>query len=277
MREVDLNFDSEIESAKRIRKHILDLAYHCEGPAHLGGALSMVEMLVVLFTKVLNFDANNPFDDKRDRFILSKGHGVLALYATLHEFGFFPKEVLNTFKVDGSDFPAHPVMNLKYGIESSNGSLGHGLSMAVGSALALRIRKSNSKVYVILGDGECNEGSVWEAAMSAVHLNLNNLVAVIDLNGFQSDGPTGEVLSNFEIGELWHALGWNVIRVNGHEIHSLFEAYRDALISDLPTVLIAKTVKGKGVDFMENNNTWHHNRLTEAKYLDALNSIESAN
>ncbi len=218
----------------------------------------------------MNFDADNPHWDERDRFILSKGHGVLGLYTALVEARVISEEVFRQFKKDDSPLISHPVMNLDLGIESSNGSLGHGLSLAVGMGIAARKKNANHRIYVLIGDGECNEGSVWEAAMCAAQYKLGNIVAIVDNNGFQSDGSTEDIISSLTLAAKWRSFGWNVCEVNGHDVKDLVIALQTHLVSDQPNCLIAKTIKGKGVEFMENNNEWHHNRLTQAMFDRAV-------
>lgn len=253
---------------KDIRLDVLDMAYRCDGPAHLGGALSIVEILAVLYGSVMNHQPDNPRWEDRDRFILSKGHGVLSFYSALYRIGYFDYEKILTFKENGTDLIAHPVMNLDLGIESSNGSLGHGLSMCVGIAWALRHKNSKSKVFTIIGDGECDEGSIWEAVMSASRLKLGNIVAIVDCNGFQSDGPVQSDSSSEAMQEKWKACGWRTKIINGHSIDELLAAFESETSANrlMPTVIIARTNKGFGISFMANDNSWHHNRLTKSNY-----------
>lgn len=264
------------EMALRMRRHILDVSYACNGSAHIGGGLSMVDIMAVLYGSVLRYDSADPTWNDRDRFILSKGHGVLGFYPALFEAGLITEETLRTFKVDDSDLIAHPVMKLELGIESSNGSLGHGLSLGVGLAWAARRKRMVHRVYVLLGDGECNEGSIWEAAMSGAHFGLDNLTAIVDFNKLQSDGHSADVMNSDGLAAKWAAFGWNVIEVDGHDIGQLRAAFTDSPSIGKPTVVVAHTVKGKGISFMENNNEWHHNRLTKATYEKALADLEGA-
>ncbi len=262
-----MNMSELFELSRKTRLDIIDLAYRCEGPAHIGGALSIVEILSVLYGSIMRHNPKDPHWENRDRFILSKGHGVLAFYSVLHQCGYFSRDKLLTFKKDGSDLIAHPVMNLELGIESSNGSLGHGLSMAVGIAWALNQKGVNSQVFTLIGDGECDEGSIWEAAMSASRLHLNNLTAIIDCNGFQSDGPVQDDSLPKSLNDKWKAFGWDAEIVDGHNLEELLLALRhSSQRTSRPRVIIAKTRKGSGVSFMENDNSWHHNRLTKATY-----------
>ena len=261
------------EMALRMRKNILDVSLLCKRSVHMGGGLSLVEILATLYGAVLKYDIKNPYWDERDKFILSKGHGVLAFFSALYEVGFINRETFFSFQTNESDLIAHPVMNIPLGIESSNGSLGHGLSLGIGIAMASRRKNINSKTYVLLGDGECNEGSVWEAIMAAAHYKLNNLVAIVDFNGFQSDGESKTVIDSGNFLEKWQSFGWEAEEVDGHNVQELFNALTTKKTRDLPKAVIARTVKGKGVSFMENNNDWHHNRLTEASYNKAMEEL----
>jgi transketolase len=269
--------DIQVEMmAFRMRQRILDMSLRCEGPTHLGGGLSLVEIMAVLYGAVMNFQVNNPRWEDRDRFILSKGHGVLGLYTALAEIGFIDEEEFRSFKKDDSHLISHPVMNLDIGIESSNGSLGQGLSMSVGLAWAARRKSKLHSIFVVLGDGECNEGSVWEAAMSASQLKLGNIVAVVDNNGLQSDGSTEEIISSTHLADKWRSFGWKVHEVDGHSISALRSALSKRSETQ-PTCIVARTIKGKGIDFMENNNEWHHNRLTQVMYDRAVLSLAKGN
>lgn len=261
------------EMAKRMRRSILDVSYACNSSAHLGGGLSIVDIMATLYGAVLRYDRGNPAWEGRDRFILSKGHGALGYYSALLAAGIISEETFATFQTNDSDLIGHPVMNVPLGIESSNGSLGHGLSMGVGLALAARKRNMKHRVYVLLGDGECNEGSVWEAVMSAAQLKLGNLVAIVDNNRFQNEGPCEAIMDCGNLAAKWESFGWNVCRVDGHNISELYGALVERNVQDRPKALIAGTIKGKGVPFMENNNAWHHNRLTKAHYDQALREM----
>jgi transketolase len=259
--------------AREIRLQILKMGFQCKSPAHLGGGLSMVEIMTTLYANVLRYDSSDPFWDERDRFILSKGHGVLGFFPILSHFGFFDQSVLDSFKQNESHLVAHPVWNQELGIESSNGSLGHGLSMAAGIALAGKLKKQDFRTYVLLGDGECNEGSVWEAAMFCSQYRLDSLLAIVDWNGFQSDGKSSDVIDNSDLPDKWRSFGWAVLEIEGHDFLELENAFYKNTPKGKPTVILAKTTKGKGVSFMENNNQWHHNRLTEETYQLAVSEI----
>ncbi len=261
------------EMAKNMRKEILDVSYSCNLSAHIGGALSMVDIMATLYSTVLRYDTNKPSWEGRDRFILSKGHGALGYYSALLEAGIISEEIFSSFQTNESDLTAHPVMNIPLGIESSNGSLGHGLSMGVGLALAAKRKTKKHKIYVLLGNGECNEGAVWEAIMSAAHFKLDNLVAIVDNNGFQNDGNSETVMDCGDFGDKWKSFGWNVYSVDGHNISELYNSFVECNVENKPKVVIAHTIKGKGISFMENNNEWHHNRLTKAHYDQALQEM----
>ena len=262
------------QMSKKMRRKILDVTYSCNSSVHIGGALSMVDIMATLYSSVLRYDIKKPDWEDRDRFILSKGHGALGLYSALLEAGIISQDVYSTFQMNESDLTAHPVMNIPLGIESSNGSLGHGLSLGTGIALAAKKKNKNFKIYVFIGNGECNEGSVWEAIMSASSLKLDNLIAIVDDNGFQNEmEPSNSILDTNDFGDKWDSFGWNVNSVDGHNISELYNAFVENDVKNKPKVIIAHTIKGKGVPFMENNNEWHHNRLTEAKYKQALQEL----
>ena len=261
--------------AHSMRRRILDVSYSCNQSVHLGSGLSIVEIMATLYGAILNYDKNNPAWEDRDRFILSKGHGVLGYYSALLVSGIISEAIFASFQTNGSDLIAHPVMNIDLGIESSNGSLGQGLSMGVGLALAAKRKNIKHKIYVLLGDGECGEGSVWEAIMSASHYKLDNLIAIVDNNLYQSDGKRENIMDCGDFAEKWKRFGWNVCPVDGHNVSDLYHAFSENNIDNKPKVLIAHTIKGKGVSFMENNNDWHHNRLTKLNYEQALQELEN--
>lgn len=262
-------------AALAMRKNIVQMTYRSGSiGAHIGGSLSMVEIMAVLYLAVLRYDLSNTLNDKRDRFILSKGHGAMTLYAALHQVGVLSDEELEGFKSNDTILGAHPSMNREKLIEFSSGSLGQGLSLGVGVCLGLeRSKNYDSKVYVLLGDGECNEGSVWEAAMAASHYRLNHLVAIIDQNHLQYDGTTAEVMDMGSAESKWKSFGWDVITADGHSIEDLYDAFRTE--HERPLAIIANTIKGKGISFMENNALWHNNRLSEKQYEQALAELEA--
>ena len=259
-----------------MRRKILDISYQSAQAAHLGGGLSIVEILATLYGQILNFDKDNPYWPERDRFILSKGHGVLGYYSALLAAGFISEKKFSTYLTNESDLIAHPIMNLDLGIESSNGSLGQGLSMGIGIAFSAKKNKDlNYKSYVLLGDGECNEGSVWEAVMLAPQLKLDNLTAIVDYNKFQSDmTPSKEIINFGDLASKFESFGWDVYNVNGHSITELVNAFEAKHTVGKPKMIVANTIKGKGISFMENNNEWHHNILTKSKYELALTELE---
>jgi transketolase len=259
-----------LKAVRQMRIYALQMSL-AAGPvgAHLGGGLSMMEIISALYFGVLKYDVQNPEWDLRDRFILSKGHGALAYYAALSLAGFIEEKDLATFKSNETHLTGHPHMDLKRGIEFSSGSLGQGLSLGVGSALALRSRgNQTSRVIVLVGDGEINEGSVWEAAMSAPHFKLSNLILIVDNNGLQYDGTTQDVLDMGDLAAKFDSFGWTSVNVDGHDLTALLAALQTP--HDKPLALIAHTVKGKGVSFMENNRAWHHCRLTQAQFEEAM-------
>lgn len=271
-----MNIPELIQHTGNMRKNALKMSYECGGNAHIGGAFSIMEMLAVLYGYKMNTTLFSVSDYVvSDKFVLSKGHGVLALYAALAEFGIIEKSILSTFQKNGTDLIAHPVMDLSLGIESSSGSLGQGVSMAVGLALAAKRKKYSYQVYVICGNGECNEGLVWEAVMSAVGFGLDNFTLLIDDNGMQSDGLSTEVLNvSNQYLDMLKATGFQVFGVDGHDMNQLIYALDEPHVSHRPKAIVAKTIKGKGVSFMENNNAWHHNRLTRIQYDAAMDELE---
>lgn len=237
--------------------------------AHVGGSLSMIEIMAVLYGAVLNYRVDEPRWEERDRFILSKGHGVIAQYTAMKQAGIISEDELMTFKKNSTRLYAHPSMNMDIGIEFSSGSLGQGLSLGVGTALALRRKENNvSRVYILLGDGECDEGSVWEAAESASHYRLDNLMVIIDRNHLQYDGNTDAVMSKGNLVAKWSAFGFKAIEVDGHSVEQLTAAL--SVKAKTPIAIIADTVKGKGVSFMENEPLWHNGRLSDEQYKIAM-------
>lgn len=243
--------------------------------AHLGGSLSMVEIMAALYSKVLTFDPQDMMAEWRDRLILSKGHGVMAQYTALKQCGLLSEEQLLGYKTNGGMISAHPSVNLGLGIEYASGSLGMGLSLGVGAALALR-RKGNTgpRVFVVLGDGECDEGSVWEAACSATHYKLGNLVAIVDRNGLQYDGPTESVMTLEDFEARWKAFGWDTVSVDGHDVAALVSALSRR--TEKPLAVIARTVKGKGVSFMEHAVQWHNGVVTQKLFEQAMAELGGA-
>lgn len=263
--------------ACRMRANALRMALGA-GPlgAHVGPGLSIIEICAVLYGAVMRINPRDPYWEERDRFLLSKGHGSLGYYTALAEAGFFPVEDLKSFEVPESFLTGQPAMCLEKGIEISSGSLGLGLSVGVGIALAGRKARRGYTTYVLLGDGECNEGTVWEAAMAASHFQLANLVAVIDANGLQSDGPCRNIMDMGSHEAKWRSFGWEVVGVNGHDVAALYDAFTTPTgAPGRPRMFVASTVKGKGVSFLENNNEWHHNRITQAQYDEAIRELSA--
>ena len=259
--------------AKRLRRHIISMIGKA-GSGHPGGSLSAVEIVTALYFGCLRHNPEDPCWSDRDRFILSKGHAAPVLYAVLAECGYFPLEELSTLRQLDSRLQGHTDCRLTAGVEMSAGSLGQGVSFAIGVALAGRLNQQQYRVYVLLGDGECDEGQVWEAAMAAAHFKLDNLVAIVDNNGLQIDGWNRDVMNLAPFGEKWQAFGWQVIEVDGHELPSLIDAFgRAKLIKGQPTVIIAHTVKGKGVSFMENNPDFHGKAPTAVEVEIALKEL----
>ncbi|AGA70586.1 transketolase, beta subunit [Desulfitobacterium dichloroeliminans LMG P-21439] len=264
--------------AMRMRRTALELAYHARNNgAHIGGGLSTIEILATLYGGVMRHLSSNPNWDERDRFILSKGHGTLGYYTALCESGYFSREELFTFEENDGIFSGQPSMNMEKGIEISSGSLGMGLPIAVGMALAAKRKAQKHRVFVLLGDGECNEGSIWEAAMSAYHFHLDNLVAIIDYNGMQSDGFCDDLMKMSNMEAAWKGFGWNVQQGDGHNVEELYAQLSNIPLQGVPHVLLAKTVKGKGVSFIENNREWHHGRLTKQQLEMALAELTGEN
>ena len=263
------------QMAKRMRKTVLDMSLAAgAGSSHLGGGLSIIELMATLYGAVMRYDPNNPQWNERDRFILSKGHGCLGYYAALAEAGLIPVEDLSTFEKTGSYLVGHPVINRERGIEFSNGSLGMGLSLGIGVALAGRRRNSTYKVYVLMGDGECNEGSVWEAAMAAAQFKLDSVVGILDRNDFQQTGSNSEIMSVGDLSAKWASFGWDVTDVDGHNVGELYDAFRRKT-PDKPVAIVANTTKGKGFSFSENNNDWHHKILTRSQYDIAVEELNN--
>ncbi|HOZ45889.1 MAG TPA: transketolase [Candidatus Hydrogenedentes bacterium] len=269
--------DEEIRHLKRtaakIRRAIVDVT-GWSGGAHIGGALSQTDIMTLLYWKYLNIDPKRPDWDDRDRFVLSKGHGGVGYAVVLAERGYFDPELLKEFNHSGSSFGMHLDGNKVTGVDASTGSLGHGLPVAVGMALGARVRKKSWRTYCIVGDGECNEGSIWEAAMCAAHHKVNNLIAFVDRNRMMIDGPTEEVMGIEPIADKWTAFGWAVKTVDGHSFPELAAAIDFGLAYDKgPVAIIANTVKGKGVDFMENDPSWHYGGLDSGLIERAKQSI----
>jgi transketolase len=256
-----------------IRRQILEMISHV-GSGHPGGSLSCVEILITLYFHIMNINSDKPDWKDRDRFILSKGHAAPALYATLAERGFFSLEEQKSLRSLDSNFQGHPDRHRLPGIEVSTGSLGNGLSVGLGIALAGRINKQDYQTYVLLGDGECNEGLIWEAAMAASHYQVENLIAVIDRNGLQIDGPTERVMGLEPLAKKWESFGWNVLQVDGHDIEGLISAFELAKQHrHQPSVIIAHLIKGSGVSYMEWVADFHGKPLNHEQLNTALEEL----
>lgn len=259
--------------AREIRRSIIQTAWYAPvDGVHLGPALSMVEIATVLYGNEMRYDATNMASTQRDRLLLSKGHAALALYCALHRFGILSAEQLATFDHSGAHLPALTPMNPEMGIDFAGGSLGHGIGYASGIALVQRMRQQSWHNYIVLGDGECNEGSVWESAFFAAHQQLDNLTAIVDCNGYQSDWSCKDTLTmNFPA--LWQGCGWHVIECDGHDVSALSAAFAEQT-NGKPKAIIARTVKGKGISFMEHNNAFHRNKLSQAQFDTAMMELE---
>lgn len=271
------NYAELAEKACRIRIDALK-AIHAAKSGHPGGSLSSADILATLYFSELNIDPENPKKTDRDKFILSKGHAVPALYAALGERGFYEVSEMMTLRQVGSKFQGHPNMRKVSGVEMSTGSLGQGFSVAVGMAIAGKIDKNPGRVYVLTGDGELQEGIVWEAAMQAAHRKLDNLVAIVDLNGLQIDGKVSDVKCVCPIDEKFKSFGWNVINVDGHNFEELTTAFEEAKkCGGVPTAIVAHTHKGKGVSFMEDNASWHGKAPSDEELAAAMEELGGDN
>ena len=260
--------------AAKIRLGVIEGTYHAKS-GHPGGSLSIADTLAYLYWEEMNVDPANPEMEGRDKLVLSKGHCAPALYAALANRGYFPVEELQTLRHIGSRLQGHPNMNDTPGVEMSTGSLGQGVSAACGMALASKLKGDGSRVYTILGDGEIEEGQVWEAAMFAAHYELDNLCAIVDNNGLQIDGPVDEVMSPYPIPEKFAAFGWHVIEINAHDFGQIEAAFAEAkTVKGKPTAIIQKSIKGKGVSFMENQAGWHGKAPNDEQYAQAMEDLE---
>jgi transketolase len=261
------------EIARQVRLDIIHML-HRAGSGHLGGSLSAADILVALFFGEMRFKTDEPCWVDRDRFILSKGHGAPAYYAVLARLGYFPREELDTLRQFGSILQGHPDSGCTPGVEIPTGSLGQGLSIANGLALASRLNGRSSRVHVLLGDGEVQEGQVWEAAMSAAHYGLDNLTAVMDRNRLQIDGQTAEIMSIEPLAAKWQAFGWHTLEVDGHDLGALLDAFKTCRqVKGRPSMVIARTVKGKGVSIFENQKKYHGVVPNPEEYQQALQEL----
>jgi len=259
--------------SNEIRGKLVEMSYRARTP-HLASALSCVDILVAAYWRVLSIDPQNPQDPNRDRFLFSKGHAAPALYVTLAYQGFFPKELLETFAQPGSRLAEQPSPRCVPGLELATGSLGHGLGVGIGMALGARIHSRSYRVYVLMSDGECNEGSVWEAALFAPAQKLDRLVAIIDYNKWQATGRSDEIMALKPLKKKWEAFGWSTYEIDGHDFKALEETLsRVPDGSGKPVAIIANTVKGKGISFMEDDNNWHYRSPDEKQWIAAQKEL----
>ena len=260
--------------AKEIRRGIIEEVYNAQS-GHPGGSLSIADLLAVLYFKEMNINPQNPNDENRDRLVLSKGHCAPALYSALANRGYFDKEELKTLRKINSKLQGHPDMRKIPGVDMTTGSLGQGLSAANGMAIAGKMDKKDYRVYCILGDGELEEGQVWEAAMASVKYKLDNLCVIVDNNNLQIDGTIDEVMSSKPIDKKFESFGFQIIKINGHDIDEIIKAFEVARnIKEKPTCIIAETLKGKGVSFMENKAEWHGKAPSEEEYKIAMEELK---
>jgi transketolase len=267
------DIDALRDRARLIRRHIVEML-HAAASGHPGGSLSAVEIVTALyFGGILRYRAEDPDWQDRDRFVLSKGHGVPVQYAAMAEAGYFPVDELNTLRRIDSRLQGHPVLGTLPGIEASTGSLGQGLSIGLGMALAGRLGRSDFRVFVLLGDGECQEGQIWEAAMAAGHHRPDNLIAIVDYNKFQLDGAIEDIIGLEPFAAKWQAMGWQTREIDGHDIAQVIDALNWATSAGGPACVIAHTVKGKGVSFMEGDNAYHGVAPTDDELGQALGEL----
>jgi transketolase len=269
-----MNNMSSIQLSKKIRAHALRMVFNAKA-SHIGSCLSCADILAVLYQDILTYESTKPDDSNRDIFIMSKGHAAAILYAVLAEKKFFPISWLDQYCQDGSSLAGHVSKHGVPGVEFSTGSLGHGLSVGCGFALAAKVENHRRKAYVLLSDGECDEGSIWEAVLFASHFELDNLVAIVDYNKIQSFGNVGDVMRLEPFSSKWLSFGWNVLEVDGHDHLILNEAFNSINnVINKPTVIIAHTIKGKGVSFMENQLLWHYRNPNHEQLEIALRELD---
>lgn len=264
------------EKARTIRRLIVEMAYKGGHPSHPAPALSCADIVTALYFRCMNRGDWKVADADRDRFILSKGHAAPVLYAALSELNYFPKELLPTLRRIGSKLQGHPTMNKTPGVDMTSGSLGNGLAAGVGMALWAKIKDWKAQTFVVIGDGELQEGLIWEAAMSAPNLGLDNLIAIVDYNHLQSCGPTDAISPVEPLAAKWESFGWKAFEINGHDMREIVSRLEMAIeYRGRPVVIIAHTVKGKGVSFMEHNNAWHQKKPSDAEYAQAMQEFEA--
>lgn len=273
---MDATLKKQLEiTACKVRMGIIE-GVHSAKSGHPGGSLSIADTLTYLYFAKMNVYPDKPEEPQRDRFVLSKGHTAPALYSTLAQRGFFPEEELKSLRHIGAMLQGHPCIHIP-GVDMSSGSLGQGISAACGMALSAKVSSDTYKVYTILGDGEIEEGQVWEAAMFAAHYKLDNLVAIVDNNGLQIDGKIEDVMSPYPIVDKFKAFGWHVIEMDAHDFDSIEAAFNEAeSVSGQPVAIIQKSVKGKGVSFMENNVSWHGSAPNDEQYEQAMGELKAA-
>ncbi len=268
------NIEELSKIAKSIRRDIIEEVYNAQS-GHPGGSLSIADIMTVLYFNEMNIDPQNPQNTERDRLVLSKGHCAPALYSTLANRGYFNKSELKTLRKLNSKLQGHPDMNKVPGVDMSTGSLGQGLSAACGMAIAGKLDNKNYRVYCIMGDGEIEEGQVWEAAMSASKYKLDNLCVIVDNNNLQIDGTIEEVMSSYPIDEKFKSFGFQIINIDGHNYQEIIDAFDVAKnIKEKPVCIIAKTIKGKGISFMENKVEWHGKATNEEQYKQAMEELK---
>ena len=266
--------EKNIALAKELRKDVLDMIYKTKS-SHIGSSLSMVDLFVVLYFSILNINSENTLDKSRDRLLLSKGHGCATLFAALTKKGLIKREDLETFALDGSFLGQHPNMDAKKGIEITSGSLGHGLSIGAGMALAGKYDGEKYRVFVYLGDGELNEGSVWESALFAAHHGLDNLIAIIDRNKLQALGKGEDIMNLEPLSDKWKSFGWETKEIDGHNMEEIMDTFKNITSEKgKPVCIVANTVKGKGISFMENDFRWHDKCPNEEEYQKALKELQ---
>jgi Transketolase, N-terminal subunit len=261
------------KKAYELRKKVIEMIYH-GGSGHPGGSLSAAEIISVLYFSVMNIDAENPKKENRDRFVLSKGHACPIVYAALCERGFFADDILCTLRQTNSILQGHPDCKKTPGLDATTGSLGQGLSIGFGMALGARQRRLDYNIFVLLSDGEMQEGMTWEAAMSSAHYKCGNITAIVDCNNLQVDGHIDEVMNIEPLADKWRAFGWDCVEVDGHDVQALSDAFNTMHKKDKPRVILCKTVKGKGVSFMEDVMEWHASPIDDDIYCRAIQELE---
>ncbi len=269
----DYNITDLENTARKLRRHVINMI-STAGSGHPGGSLSAADIVTALYFKIMRHDPGQPQWPERDRFVLSKGHAAPILYAALAECGYFPVDLLTTLRKTGACLQGHTDSRLTPGVDVSAGSLGQGLSVGIGMALAARLDKKDYRTYILLGDGECDEGQVWEAAMFAPNYKLDNITAIVDYNSLQLDGFTKDIMNLEPFMDKWRSFKWEVMEIDGHAMQQIIDAIRQAkTVKGRPTVIVAHTIKGKGVSFMENNVDWHGKAPNKSETEIALKEL----